>query len=331
LLNMNQVHKKLGELLKLERERRRVSLDDLSIELKIPLASLESVESGDISTLPSEVYYSLFAKSYAEALGIDYARTIEAIKEDIGESLEPVEPSGAERAESALPDQKGLKEHEEGPKAAGDESSGYVKKLALIMGAIIAAFIVFLGLNMLLSGDDSHEASREVPATTETEPAEEPESGDEDALYASYDWNVPEYAAPQPFTLRLAARGESWATILADGDTAVFRNMLPGRVYTVTAKHRMRVSVAVPSQVDIELNGQPVNLVNPEDRRISRVEITQVNLQSVLARETEPAPAIIRQKPPARLSPDAEANMASPPVADPGDTGSTAQGATNEH
>ena len=58
-----------------------MSLEDLAVELKIPLASLESVESGDITTLPSEIYYSLFARSYAEALGIDYPRTIEAIKE----------------------------------------------------------------------------------------------------------------------------------------------------------------------------------------------------------------------------------------------------------
>ncbi|MDH4157213.1 MAG: DUF4115 domain-containing protein [candidate division Zixibacteria bacterium] len=317
-------------MLKLERERRRLSLDDLSVELKIPLASLESVESGDISTLPSEVYYSLFAKSYAEALGIDYARTIEAIKEDIGEALEPVDASEADGTEIAFPDRHTPEKQEVTPDAARAESSGNMKKLAVIMGIIVAAFVIFLALNMLLSGDDSPEASRQAAVPIEDEPAGEPTASAEDARYTSYDWNVPEYTEPQPFTLRLAARGESWATILADGDTAVFRNLLPGRIYTVTAKYRMRVSVAVPSQVDIELNGRPVNLVDPEDRRISRVEITQVNLQSVLARETEPAPAVVRQKPPVRVVPEAETDTASSPTENPDETGETYQGATDE-
>ena len=307
-----------------------MSLEDLAVELKIPLASLESVESGDITTLPSEIYYSLFARSYAEALGIDYPRTIEAIKEDIGEALEPVDTSGAERTESAFPDKQSSEEQEETPETARDESSGYMKKLGLILGVIVVAFVIFLGFNMLLSGDDSADETRETAIATEGEPAEEAVPGDEDARYASYDWNVPEYARPQPFMLRLAARGESWATILADGDTAVFRNLLPGRIYTVTAKYRMRVSVAVPSQIDIELNGQPVNLVDPEARRISRVEITQVNLPSILAREVEPAPAVVRQKPPVRVTPDSETDAASSPAANPGDTGNTLQGATDE-
>jgi hypothetical protein len=89
-------------------------------------------------------------------------------------------------------------------------------------------------------------------------------------------------------TLVLMARTESWATVLADGDTAIYRTLTPGRRYEVTAKYRLRVSIGVPSALTIELNGQQVNLRDPSSGRISGVEIDQVNLQAILKRPLTP-------------------------------------------
>ena len=94
---MNELYTKFGELLRLERERQNLKIEDLASDLKISEGNLEALESGNRDDLPSETYFGLFAKSYAEALGIDYSRTMEALREELGVSLEgngEVKPHG---------------------------------------------------------------------------------------------------------------------------------------------------------------------------------------------------------------------------------------------
>jgi len=75
------------------------------------------------------------------------------------------------------------------------------------------------------------------------------------------------------------AREESWATVVADGDTTthLYQTLVPGRQYTRTAKYRLRVSIGIPRLVDINLDGKPAYLADPETGRISQVEIDQTN------------------------------------------------------
>ena len=74
---------------------------------------------------------------------------------------------------------------------------------------------------------------------------------------------------------------------MTDGDTAIFRKLIPGRVYEASAKYRMVVSIGVPSAVDIELNGRLANLRDEESRRISKVHINQTNLESFFNRTSK--------------------------------------------
>ena len=80
---MSELHEKFGELLRLERQRRSVDLADVSAQLKITETNLTYIENGSLEELPDELYYNLFAKSYAEFLGIDYSKTLEAIREKL--------------------------------------------------------------------------------------------------------------------------------------------------------------------------------------------------------------------------------------------------------
>ncbi|MCK4462304.1 MAG: helix-turn-helix domain-containing protein, partial [candidate division Zixibacteria bacterium] len=75
---MSELYVKIGKLLKMERVRQAIELGDLASDLKVSRGNLEAIEDGDIARLPSELYFKLFAKSYAEALGVDYEATVEA-------------------------------------------------------------------------------------------------------------------------------------------------------------------------------------------------------------------------------------------------------------
>ncbi|MEW6413507.1 MAG: RodZ domain-containing protein [Candidatus Zixiibacteriota bacterium] len=293
---MSELYKKFGELLKIERNRKALKLEDLSEQLKISVTNLEYIEAGEIGSLPSKIYYNLFAKAYAESLGIDFERTIEAIKEDLGE----LTYNGDTGSSKPAPDKPQKKKPAEQKKDAEErESAASIKKLLYLFGAIVVVFIIFLVIFLIFF-------SSEKPITdeqTSTRQASQPAVVDSDHVTSdtggtSYDWNVPEYRVPQKLRLKLTPRNESWSTVLADGDTVIFRNLIPGRVYDAEADYRLIVSVGIPSQVDIELNGKAVDLSDPGTGRISRVEINQVNADSFFNRDalesvsaTTPGPA----------------------------------------
>ncbi len=300
---MNELYAKLGKLLQLERQRQHIDFADLSDELKISVSNLKAIEAGEADALPSDLYFNLFAKSYAEYLGIDYTRTIEAIQMDIEESADEVESETDKEMGAAAPEDEG---HPESVPDKHDTVSGVLlgKRVLILTAAIIALLLIFLGGYALLvdhpaaPGDES-QPSNEMTATKQVVS----QTGGAAFDFADYNWSVPQLEKPPDLILTLIARQESWAAVLADGDTVIFRNLIPWKRYIVEAKYHLAVSVGIPSQVEITINGQKVDLTDPESGRISGVEINQANVDIFLSRTehraaTDEAAATVNQAEP---------------------------------
>lgn len=258
---------KLGRLLQLERERKGKRLPDLSESLKISEENLQYIEAGESHKLPAELYFKMFSKSYAEALGIDYEATIQAINDDIAE----------QKAATATPEKEKARRAAEEARRVQEAKYGFRKKLIWTFAGILVAMVVFIfAYRIFVSG----------PSATVGDQSGSPDSQVESvsAALAEYDFGEPPSDAPDPIKITFRARSESWATVLADGDTVIFRSLVPWRVYEVEAKYRVLVSVAHPSVVDITLNGASVDIRDPESQRISRVEIDQVNVRDMMER-----------------------------------------------
>lgn len=60
----------IGKYLKKRREVRAMSMEEISRATRIPLASLERLESDRFDDLPGEVFVRGFLKSYARAVGL---------------------------------------------------------------------------------------------------------------------------------------------------------------------------------------------------------------------------------------------------------------------
>lgn len=285
---MSELNEKLGSLLKLERERQGLKLEEMSEKLKTAVAGLESIEAGNPDRFPSELYYTLFTKSYAAALGIDYDRTVEAIKEEIGMALEPSEPR------SGSPDSAGEGPADrKGERTAGEPHSAgaLLKKMAWAFVGLVGLLVAVLLFDKYFLDDNQFGLTGSQPSGFSKQPEQGQATQAESDKYDDFNWQVPQYEKPSAITLRLTPRSESWATILADGDMAIFRMLIPGRYYEAVAQYRLRVSVAVPSAVDIELNGRPVKLNVAASGRISRVRINHMNLESFFESErTSPEP-----------------------------------------
>ena len=63
--------KEIGELLRQERDKQGLSLDDIIQKTKISRANLQAIEKGDHEALPHPVYAKGFVKNYAHFLGLD--------------------------------------------------------------------------------------------------------------------------------------------------------------------------------------------------------------------------------------------------------------------
>ncbi|MFZ5981934.1 MAG: helix-turn-helix domain-containing protein [Candidatus Zixiibacteriota bacterium] len=283
---MSEIYKKFGQALKLERENRNISLADLSDELKISEENLNQIENGEIDGLPSELYYNLFAKSYAKALGIDFNKTLDAIKEDLGETVETEGRDKADKKESARKSSPKVskKPAEEPLSESAAATVWFKKKFITLLIAIIAVFIVFMTIYLIFIQEDSpaYKAENSPAVGSETPPDEAVNESKNDAAMENFQWRIPPNEAPVSFTMTLTAREECWVSLTADGDTAIFRNLIPWREYRVEAKYRMEITVAQPSLVEIKLNDKPVDLRSRDTRRISNLEINQANLDSFL-------------------------------------------------
>jgi len=272
---MGLVEQKLGELLKLERERRRRTLQELSAETKIPEENLQGIESGDLSLLPSEIYYNLFTRTYCQVLGIDYARTLEAIKDELAQDQRRKDKS---KLSPKIDDESPGPETADFPFRLNTPS----KKIAAALGFLLVIFLVYIGIDKLFLADS-------LKRNSFTELLKGVDAERLNAL-AGFNWQVPDYHPPAELNIKLKPRDESWCTVVADGDTVLIRLLVPGREYTVTGKYRLIVSIGVPNAVDVELDGHLVNLRDPLNGRISRIEITQANLESFLNPSLEDLP-----------------------------------------
>lgn len=275
-MSKNELYVKYGATLKAERERQQLDLEELAEQLKINLEHLEAIESGDIDSLPSELYFALFAKSYSEALGLDYARTMEAMKEEFDEAARREDRKARKTAEAR--EQAEAEESE--TESDAPKGKRFTGRLLLIFALLVIAFLVFVFV--------AERVFDNAPGTIETHDDDTGEpaalTGDrETERYGDYDWSAVEpYEQPEKLSLAMTAERDSWVTVVADGDTVIFRQLDAGRSATATADYRLRVSISVPSAVTTRLNDEVVELRDPNTRRISRVEINQANVDRFL-------------------------------------------------
>jgi len=85
----------LGELLRSARERRRLTLQQVSDETKIPLRYLEALERNNLDALPNGLYRRAQVRAYARVVRIDPRLAIERLERDM-KIAAPV-PSAPER------------------------------------------------------------------------------------------------------------------------------------------------------------------------------------------------------------------------------------------
>ena len=200
---------------------------------------------------------------------------MEAIKADVSEATE-------KKVDSKKTDSKKDNQSEEEPE------SQFLKKGGIALAVVVGIFLIFLGVNKFLFNDNTSDVNNDKNSSTSQQQQAQQDELAMDEAYKNYDWDNKQYVAPTKLVLTLIPKEESWSTILADGDTAIYRTLKVGRTYTAEADYRLLVSVGIPSVVTIKLNGKEVDLRDKESRRVSKVLINQMNVDNFLNPKPEP-------------------------------------------
>src|SRR3954471_5533395 len=90
-----------GGTLRQARERRGISLRQISVSTKIAAAALEALERNDISKLPGGIFSRSFVRSYAVEVGLDPDETVNEFLERFNQEAAPTAESVAASAPQA--------------------------------------------------------------------------------------------------------------------------------------------------------------------------------------------------------------------------------------
>jgi cytoskeletal protein RodZ len=253
----------VGERLRVAREKKGLSLDDVARQTRIPIRHLEHIERGEWDAMPAATYSVGFARSYANAVGLDGALLGAEVRQDLGLARAPAAGQAAyyEPADPARVPPR------------------WIAVVAIVIVVILVGGYLLWRSAALGDGTPADIAATEAPAPT---PAAPPSTGPAAPAPAA----APAAGGP----VVLTASEDVWLRIDEPGQAkALFQGILKaGQRYEVpatAAAPRLRTGRANVLQVTV--GGRPVPPLGPPERTISNVSLKGAD---ILAGGGSPAP-----------------------------------------
>ncbi|NUQ19239.1 MAG: helix-turn-helix domain-containing protein [Sphingomonas sp.] len=250
----------VGERLKAARQEKKLSLEDIASQTRIPQRHLESIENGDWENLPAPTYTVGFAKSYAAAVGLD--------RNEIGDQLR--EEMGGQRFASS---QSEVIE-------AADPARTMPKWL--VISAVVAVILLIVIMSVLNRRALEQPASTSAPATAPATPVAKPAQQQPAAA-------VPAASAQGPVVLTAIA--PAWIQVTDQGKTLFEGMMSPGQAYTVPATATAPLLKAgKPEALKVTVGSAVAPPVGPPGKVASKVSLKPADLMHGGAQAGAPAP-----------------------------------------
>jgi cytoskeletal protein RodZ len=256
-----------GERLRAAREQKKLSLDDVAAQTRIPQRHLTAIETGDWDSLPAPTYTIGFAKSYASAVGLDRTEIGNQLREEMGgqrfaaNSTDVFEPADPARTM---------------PKS-------------LVIGAIVAVIVLIAVMSWLnqRSLEQPEPASNAMGTEAPAPPPSAPQPR----------------ATTTPATAQgpvvVAATAPVWLQVSEKGGATLYSGTLqPGQTYTVPATATAPVlKTGKPEALKITVGSTVAAPVGPPATTVSNVSLLPADLlkgpgaSAPAASPAPPAPA----------------------------------------
>jgi len=257
----------VGERLRAAREEKKLSLEDVAAQTRIPQRHLASIETGEWDSLPAPTYTIGFAKNYAGIVGLDRTEIGDQLREEMGGqrfatmSADVFEPADPRRTM---------------PKS-------------LVIGAVIAAVLLIALMSFLNRRSLDQTEPNAVAATNDVAPS------------------APAAPAPTPPAgsgpVVLTATGPAWVQVTDQGTTLFQGELQPGQTYTVPATAKAPILKAgKPEALKVTVGATAVAQVGPAGK-VTTVSLLPADLLKTPATAALPPAAPPASAPPARPRP----------------------------
>jgi cytoskeleton protein RodZ len=236
----------IGEVLRQERLRQGLTLDDIALRTKISVRSLEAIEADGFDRLPGVVFVRNFVRLYAIDLGLDPEELVAALpRVDVDSAPLPNPPARAGRRDWD-------------PRWAAALAS--VLWLVTAGGAVTAGWYYFNHygrhfVTTVSAAQAPKPATQEKPQATPVNPNPKQPS-------ASSTQERSEGA--RPVQVVLTAREVVWVQVSADGHTAFVGTLHPNETRFIAADAQVRILAGNAGGLDISLNGKALDPIGPK-------------------------------------------------------------------
>lgn len=176
-----------GELLKSERIKKDLSIQDVAYALKLSVRIITAIENGDTDELPAKTFVRGFVKSYADYLKIDSDAVLKQFQEEMG-STHPVpktiatpQVNAAVSADAPAPTSSKVAFRQSVESINGSKMEGGLTRKNIIYFAVVTSLVIVIAVINKIANHYQNEipqitdASAEgVPVNTEAAVASSP-------------------------------------------------------------------------------------------------------------------------------------------------------------
>lgn len=242
----------VGDRLRVAREQKGLTLQEVALQTRIPIRHLEHIERGEWESLPAATYSVGFARSYAQAVGIDPSDVGGQVREQLGMSRGMVGPATAQYEPA-------------------DPARVPPRSIAWIAIALIGLVAIYL-LWRNVAGDDTvpEPIIAEAPAPApKAAPAQQPAAAPAAA------------AASASGPVALTAIEDVWLRIdQGGGGAALYQGTLKaGERYEIPAAAQApRIRTGRPQSLRVTVGQTQMPPLGPPDRTVSNLSLTAADL-----------------------------------------------------
>jgi transcriptional regulator with XRE-family HTH domain len=264
-----------GERLKKEREKRGLTLEDVSGATKISVRNLRALELEKFDTMPGGIFNRGFVRAYAKHLGLDDDQVVADYREAAGETVPTPEAPTVPVLSNVREKAPVVEKPPIVPPVRPQTPSAQVPWAAVIGLIILGTVLLALwSYHSRRRADESGSGSE--PASTHIAEA----SGlPHDAARTQAETSTTPDTPGAGFDLALRAHDEVWLSTAVDGKPPSEAIMEDGQSITVHALERAILKVGNAGALDVAFNGKIVP-VRAADGEVRTLTFTPSGLQA---------------------------------------------------
>lgn len=252
----------VGQILREERLRRGLALEEISDRTRISVKNLTAIENDDLAHISSTFFYKSFVRQFADVLSVDQDR----LAPIMGASLGRVSPKQIPLVQSV---RQPLLSRNYIPQVASmgrPSRSGAPSLMSLVL--LVVALVVCSGLYAAWkrSGKAAEETAQLSELRVQAHSSSEA-SSDRELQEQKYDAKASEARAStgtgERFVVRVAAFERTWLSIVTDGRRIFSGNLDPSQTKILEGHDSAQLKTENAGGLTVTFNGRTIGPIGP--------------------------------------------------------------------